>query len=159
MHPLPLGLQPLLSFFTQFWLLPGLLCKPSAEGVFPGHELFHFQFAPLHFPPPQSCLHHPGRGPSSRPREAPPYPGPAPWEDQSVHPPRPPLPLRPGATFESSRKKGGDSPDHLCLPSSTQCHLGKTDLGLACTHPSSLLLNKVPFWLPWCPQDCRAGGC
>lgn len=56
-HSYPSTTIPLLSCFQlQFSSLPGpghspdLLCEFLTEGVFPEHELFHFQFAPRSFP-------------------------------------------------------------------------------------------------------------
>lgn len=157
-----------------------LRCEPLTQGVFPGHELFHFQFAPILFPPIPQLL------PSPR-REC---PSPQPWGGDSPHPgpgraaPPPweglctlshPLPLRPGAIFESAprtEKGWGRGWGRAGLPACSALHPSTqgrdkekadppsnnwADICLAHTHPGSAFRKKIPVPLPWPPKPGTPG--
>lgn len=155
---------------------PNVLRETLTQGVFPGHELFHFQFAPLLFPPTPQLLPSPRRecpSPHSWGGDSP-HPGlgrtaPPPWEGLCTLPH--PLPLRPEAIFESPQglRRGGGGLDHQCTQLSTPPLSGreqgegraslyhtwvlvKIDLCLAHPHPGSSFRNKIPVPLPWSPN-------
>lgn len=170
--------QPQFSSLPSPGYSPNVLREPLTRGVFPGHELFHFQFAPLLFPSTSQLLPSPRRecpSPHSWGGDSP-HPGlgrtaPPPWEGLCTLPH--PLPLRPEAIFESpqGRRRGGGGLDHRCTQVSTPApgtgrrqslrlpHLGarKIDLCLAHPHPGSSFRNKIPVPLPWSPNLGTSG--
>lgn len=127
---------------------------------------FTFNSHPFYFPPPPSCFHHPGGsspplipGEGTAPTLLQAKAAPPAWEGLCTLPY--PLPLRPGAIFESAPRteKGwgrAGPPGCSALRLSTQGRdrekadpPSNTDLCLARAHPGSSFRNKIPVPLPW----------
>ncbi|CAD7677708.1 unnamed protein product [Nyctereutes procyonoides] len=136
---------------------PDLLCEPSAKGVFPGRELFHFQFAPLHSqPPPQAAsVSLLGKCSSSHPwGRCSPTLGQAPSPPpllEDLRAPSPPTSCLSGLGPFLKVPQGRGSQEGGEGRASPPPALGASADCLAHPHPCCSFRNRMPFPLP-CPQ-------